>query len=162
MQSQNEQTIDLSDKVVDLKEEMNTTTPAEVVEEVIEEVNTLSETTAATAAVQKPKAAPSSSEPDKPTKIEATKPVEKTVTAPLPDCMILIGAYGDARNKQNLIATLNAQGYKVFQKPFRGLTRIGIFHPCSEKSLNDKLAEIRRKYAKDAFILEAQWYLSSY
>ncbi len=70
------------------------------------------------------------------------------------DCIIVIGAFGDAINVKKLIGKLDNQGYSIFKVPFKGLTRVGIYEDCA--IVNKTLKKIRRKYYDDAFIMQAK------
>ncbi len=71
-------------------------------------------------------------------------------------CVIVIGAYGNEDNKNNLIARLEGDGYDVFQVPYKGLTRIGVYMSCSSEKIESELSMIRIKYAADAVVLTKQ------
>lgn len=85
-------------------------------------------------------------------KIPAVTP-EPDTSSERGDCIILIGAF----NKKSSILALKKQllkeGYDIFETPYKGYTRIGIYHPCNPR-ISTTLKSIRRKYASDAFILK--------
>jgi len=70
------------------------------------------------------------------------------------DCKIIIGAFSIESNQQKLIQKLKADGYRTFETPFRGLTRVGIYHACNSEDLNNTLDKIKREFASDAMILK--------
>ncbi len=86
---------------------------------------------------------------------------EEAVTekmAPIPSdkrCIILLGAYSSKRGIQKLTKKLEAEGYVVFKTPYKGLTRVGVYHTC-DSSIFVKRKELRKKYAADAFILKGE------
>ena len=70
------------------------------------------------------------------------------------ECVILIMAFRQTKNKAKLLERLKEQGYKTFQSPFQGLERIGIYETCEKSQLNKTLKEVRSRFAKDALILK--------
>ena len=83
---------------------------------------------------------------------------KQAVDKPLPidkGCIILVGAYNSSKGIRKLINKLEMDGYRIFKAPYKGTTRIGVFHPCDD-SIGDELKKIRRKFAKDAVILKSE------
>lgn len=72
------------------------------------------------------------------------------------DCIILIGAFREPENINRLHHALKTDQEAIFQSPYRGLTRMGIYYPCEREKIQKKLDHIRSTYAKDAFILKAK------
>ncbi len=83
---------------------------------------------------------------------EAPVEVEMKETDVSQYCIIVIGAFNESRNTSKLKERLDKDGYDIFEVPFRGLTRIGVYIPC-ENSTN-QLRKVRRLYASDAFIFK--------
>lgn len=69
------------------------------------------------------------------------------------DCIIIIGAYKNIANAANLLNNLVNDDYDAFTVPYKGLTRVGIYHACNKVTLEATLAHVREKYAKDAMVL---------
>ncbi len=100
-----------------------------------------------------------------PAKVVPPKTIPKAKEIPKPavvnpkdveDCVILIGAFKQNNNRKRLVQTLEKENYKLFKKPFRGLTRIGVFLPCDKKILDKTLVDFKKRFASDAFILKAE------
>lgn len=68
-------------------------------------------------------------------------------------CIVVIGAYSSQLNAKKMIGRLDKDGYPIFKVPYKGLTRVGAYVDCA--SSESILAEIRRKYGQDAFLMKA-------
>ncbi len=69
------------------------------------------------------------------------------------ECVIILGAFGRQSNVTRLLDRLSAEGYDSFSTPYKGLTRVGVYHNCNIESLMESLETIREKYTKDAMVL---------
>lgn len=90
--------------------------------------------------------------------VEKAAPVETTASTPVVDksCAIIVGAYGSSKNALKMKSRLADAGYTVFETPYRTLTRVGVYSPCRIDELSTALKKIRRDFASDATVLEAE------
>jgi len=87
---------------------------------------------------------------DQPT---ATTTIERS---DVKDCIIIVGAYANKSNVAKLKKSLIAEGYDAFVTPYKGITRVGVYHSCDGAQLESDLRDIRQKHARDAVVLERQ------
>ncbi|MEM9837183.1 MAG: hypothetical protein AAF828_11810 [Bacteroidota bacterium] len=71
--------------------------------------------------------------------------------------IIAVGRYGQQRNVTKMIGRIKAAGYVPYTKRANNLTRVGVEYQYSKPAELDRaLADIRRKFTQDAFILERE------
>lgn len=69
-------------------------------------------------------------------------------------CIIVIGSYAVNKNSTKLKSRLKNEGYDIFETPFQGLNRIGIYTSCDSANLQRELRKMRSNYASDAVIFK--------
>ncbi len=88
-------------------------------------------------------------------------PAQINSTIPTPPlgnyAIIAVGRYGQAANINKMVARIEAAGYQAYTKRESGLTRVGVhYNYQNESDLDEVLADVRRKFSQDAFILPRQ------
>jgi len=69
-------------------------------------------------------------------------------------CIIAIGLFRDKQNVDQLVQDLMQAGYEPYLETLRSTTRVGAqFRYERSQEIDDKLQDIREKFAPDAFIL---------
>lgn len=68
------------------------------------------------------------------------------------DCIILIGTYHSDENALNMQARLESAGYNVFFVKNSRHTKVGTYVSCNKESIRISLQDIRKEFAKDAFL----------
>jgi hypothetical protein len=92
--------------------------------------------------------------------VKPVTPIEKEVQEKVrtpsssDDCIIVIGSFAENKNSRKLKENLVSDGYRIFETPFRGLNRIGIYTSCNQSNLQSELRKVRSKYASDAVIFK--------
>ena len=72
------------------------------------------------------------------------------------NCIIMIGSFSENKNSSKLKDKLSKAGYRIFETPYKGLTRIGIDTSCSPLNLKNELQKIKSEYAPDAIIFRKE------
>lgn len=86
------------------------------------------------------------------------EPTNKAAPSPIGQyAIIAVGRYGQAANVDQMVARIETAGYKAYTKQESGLTRVGVQYSYrNETDLDEALADVRRKFSQDAFILSRQ------
>lgn len=70
-------------------------------------------------------------------------------------CIIVVGAFGKAKNVLRMMERVEGLGYQVYTSEYNGLTRVGLQFSCKAEELDRYIAEARTKLESKA------WYLQS-
>ncbi len=69
------------------------------------------------------------------------------------DCVIIVGAFSNQRNVQQMKERLTDRGYHLYSASSGNLTRVGVQAPCPASEILEELRTIRREIEPSAWIL---------
>ena len=69
------------------------------------------------------------------------------------DCIIIVGAFSNQRNIQQMKEQLSDKGYHLYSASSGSLTRVGVQAPCPSSEILQELRTIRREIEPTAWIL---------
>lgn len=87
-------------------------------------------------------------------------PSQDTTQMVIPDeCIIITGVFASQVNIDNMVATIEANGYSAYLEPFGPYTRTGIIFACQDVVLEDYIRTVRSNISANAWYLEPRLYV---
>jgi len=69
-------------------------------------------------------------------------------------CVIIVGSFKVKANADRLSKLVKKKNYKVYREPFGEFNRVGVQFDCFSKDLNKTLAELKKSFNPDSWILK--------
>jgi cell division septation protein DedD len=69
------------------------------------------------------------------------------------DCVIIVGAFSRELYIEKMEALLSSKGYQIYLAPAGGLTRVGLYAPCTPPEFLAELRTVRKEIEPRAWIL---------